>query len=124
MTITAVNGVTLATSETAAIDTGNGAFFSYASSTYDSTVTDSALKGALISGSTSTVSFPLSITFAGGDTVTWTSAPYARPPSFGLRRATPHLGRRAAVALHPGPQPRQRFFVGLLTARLVLSETG
>ena len=99
MTITAVNGVTLATSETAAIDTGNGAFFSYASSTYDSTVTDSALKGALISGSTSTVSFPFSITFAGGDTVTWTSAPYARPPSFGLHFATPRLGRRAALAL-------------------------
>ena len=100
MTITAVNGVTLATSETAAIDTGNGAFFSYADSTYDSTVTDSALKGALISGSTSgAVSFPLSITFAGGDTVTWTSAPYARPPSFGLHRATPRLGRRAALAL-------------------------
>jgi len=75
VTITAVNGVTLATSETAAIDTGNGAFFSYASSTYDSTVTDSALKGALTSGSTTSVSFPLSITFDGGDTVTWTSAP-------------------------------------------------
>jgi len=97
VTITAVNGVTLATSETAAIDTGNGAFFSYADSTYS--VTDSALKGALISGSTSTVSFPLSITFAGGDTVTWTSAPYARPPSFCLHRAAPRLGRRAALAL-------------------------
>jgi hypothetical protein len=48
-------------------------------------VADSALKGALQSGSTSTVSFLFSITFAGGDTVTWTSAPYARPPSFGLR---------------------------------------
>ena len=62
--IIAVNGV--ACSITASVDTGNGGFLSYASTNYGG-VTTSALSAAK--------KFPFNLTFEGGSTMSFTSAP-------------------------------------------------